>query len=159
MNSSLWQHCRTARESWRYRCRTLEADDIRGVIRRFGGRVRSRGTGYCFAESAPAAPRPTVVTVDPSHAVLRIAWTMPAGNVARVRVLRRAGVCPTAVDDPAAEIVADFGTAARAAHAGDDQVAAAGVYCYAVLAFGALGRPGRLATVSHTYLGRPPAAA
>ena len=53
MNTQLWSRCAAPQERYRYRCRTLEADDIRGVIRRFGGRVRSRGRAYCFAEPAP----------------------------------------------------------------------------------------------------------
>jgi chitodextrinase len=156
MNARLWTRCAPPPERYRYRCRTLEADDVRGAIRRFGGRVRSRGPAYCFAESAPAAPAVTVATADAERGLLRIAWTMPAGNVARVRVLRRAGACPTGADDPAAQVVADFATGSGAAQSGDDPVPAAGSYCYAVVAFGALGRPGALAAFSHVYLGRPP---
>jgi chitodextrinase len=158
MNTRLWTRCKAPPEAYRYRCRILEADDIRGVIRRFGGRVRSRGPAYCFAESAPAAPAVSVETADPERGVLRVSWTMPAGNVGRVRVLRRAGACPTAFNDPAAVVVADFATSAGAAHSGGDAVTAAGTYCYAAVAFGALGRPGALATASHAYLGRPPVA-
>ena len=155
MNSRLWTRCAPPPERYRYRCRILEADDIRGIVRRFGGRVRGRGPAYCFAETAPAAPVMTVATADPERGVLRVSWTMPAGNVAWVRVLRRAGACPTRPDDPAAQIVADFPTSAGLAHSGGDSVSAAGMYCYAVIAFGALGRPGALGTASHTYLGRP----
>ncbi len=158
MNTRLWTRCAAPREPYRYRCRILERDDIRGVIRRFGGRVRKRGPAYCFAESAPAAPALAVSTADPERALLRVAWTMPAGNVARVRILRRAGACPTGPDDPAAQIIVDLPTSAGAADAGGDAVPAAGAYCYAAFAFGALGRPGPAATVSHTYLGRPPVA-
>ena len=96
-------------------------------------------------------------TADP-NGLLRVSWTMPAGNVARVRVLRRDGACPTGIDDPAAQAVGDFESSAGAAQSTDDVVTTAGVYCYAVFALGALGRPGAVATVSHTYLGRPPIA-
>jgi chitodextrinase len=158
MNTRLWTRCKPPREGYRYRCRILEADDVRGIVRRFGGRVRGRGPAYCFAEPAPAAPAIAVATADAERGVLRVSWTMPAGNVARVRVLRRAGACPTGPDDPAAQIVADFPTGAGAAHSGGDAVSAAGTYCYAAVAFGALGRPGAPATASHAYLGRPPVA-
>ncbi len=156
MNSSLWTRCKRPAERWRYRCRILESDDIRGLVRRFGGRVRKRGSSFCAAEAAPAAPVAiSAATADPNGSI-HVAWTMPAGNVARARVLRRAGACPTAVNDPAAQPVAEIASSAGAAQSADDFVSAPGVYCYAVFALGGLGRPGALATVSHTYLGRLP---
>ena len=157
MNSSLWADCDRPPERWRYRCRTIESDDIRGLVRRFGGRVRKRGSAFCAAEAAPAAPVAiAAATADPSG-VLRISWTMPPGNVAGARVLRRAGACPTGPTDPAAQPVApDFAATPGSPQSIDDAVTAAGVYCYAVIALGGLGRPGALATVSHNYLGRPP---
>lgn len=158
MNTQLWTRCKPPREPYRYRCRILERDDIRGVVRRFGGRVRKRGPAYCFAEAAPAAPSASVATADAARAILRVSWTMPAGNVGRVRVLRRADGCPTGADDPAAQIIVDTPTSAGASQSGDDVVPGAGTYCYAVVAFGALGRPGPLTVVSHAYAGRPPIA-
>jgi hypothetical protein len=158
MNSSLWADCGRPNELWRYRCRTIESDDIRGLVRRFGGRVRKRGSAFCNAEAAPAAPVAiSAATADPDG-LLRVAWSMPAGNVAGVRVLRRDGACPTSAADPAAQVVAQFASSPGAAQAANNQVTTAGVYCYAVFGLGALGRPGALATVSHTYLGRPPIA-
>ena len=151
--------CDRPPERWRYRCRILESDDIRGLVRRFGGRVRKRGSAFCAAEAAPAAPVAIAAATADPNGLLRISWTMPAGNVARARVLRRAGACPTAADDPAAQAVADITSSPGTAQSVDDEVPAAGVYCYAVFALGALGRPGALATVSHTYLGRPPISA
>jgi chitodextrinase len=159
MNSSLWADCDRPPERWRYRCRTIESDDIRGLVRRFGGRVRKRGSAFCAAEAAPAAPVAiSAVTADP-QGLIRVAWTMPAGNVTRARVLRRADACPTAANDPVAQPVAEIASSPGAAQSADDVVSAAGVYCYAVFALGALDRPGALATVSHTYLGKPPVSA
>ena len=56
MNSVLWSRCNLPRLAWLYRCRILETDDVRGLVRRFGGRVKSVGQELCEAEPAPAAP-------------------------------------------------------------------------------------------------------
>ena len=56
MNSVLWSRCNLPRLAWLYRCRILETDDVRGLVRRFGGRVKSIGQELCEAEPAPAAP-------------------------------------------------------------------------------------------------------
>ncbi len=158
MNSKQWAHCTRPAEGWRYRCRMLESDDIRGLVRRFGGRVRKRGSAFCNAEAAPAPPVAiSAATTDP-NGLIRVSWTMPAGSVAGARVLRKAGACPTRVDDPGAEVIAFFPAGAGTAQTADNVVSTAGVYCYAVIAFGRLGRPGALATVIHTYLGRLPIA-
>ena len=62
-------------------------------------------------------------------------------------------------NDPAAQPVAHIPSSPGTAQSVNDEVPAAGVYCYAVFALGALDRPGALATVSHNYLGRPPISA
>jgi hypothetical protein len=158
MNSSLWGRCERPSEQWRYRCRALEADDVRGLIRRFGGRVRSRGAEFCDAEAAPGVPIGlTAATVDTAFGTVRLSWQMPSGSVARARVLRREGTCPTGPDDPAAQLVTEIVSGPGRAHTVDDSVSP-GRYCYAVVALGRLGRPGALAVVTHAYLGDPPVA-
>jgi hypothetical protein len=153
MNSELWRRCDPAPESWRYRCRTIEADDVRGIVRRFGGRVRARGAAFCDAEPAPGLPTGlAVTTVDPAEGRLRITWRTPA-NAARVRILRRAGECPTGPADPQAQLVG-----AGTGEAVDDQVLAPGRYCYAVMGQGPLGRPGPLAVAVHDFAGTAPVA-
>ncbi len=159
MNSRLWADCERPPERWRYRCRTIESDDIRGLVRRFGGRVSKRGSAFCAAEAAAPAPVAIAAETADTNGLLRVSWTMPAGNVAQARVLRRAGACPTAVNDPAAQPVAQIPSTPGTAQSALDEVPGAGVYCYAVFALGALDRPGALATVSHNYLGRLPISA
>ena len=124
-------------ERWRYRCRTLEADDTAVLIRRFGGRVRSRGLGVLLRRSRrPAAPldvgheRPT-----PSAASSCVSWTMPSGSVARVQVPAsrrsmpdRRSVIQRRRSSPISPL------SAGAAHSRDDVVTAAGSYCYTVFA-------------------------
>jgi chitodextrinase len=159
MNSSLWGRCRDAPERWRYRCRTLEADDVRGLVRRFGGRVRPRGPEFCDAEPAPGAPAVlSVVTADPSIGAVRLTWQMPARGVGRVRVLRRPGTCPTGPQDTGAQVIEDRESAAGRVETLDDYVPSPGRYCYAIVATGPLGRPGPLVTTVHDYLGEPPVA-
>ena len=80
MNSSLWADCDRPPERWRYRCRTIESDDIRGLVRRFGGRVRKRGSAFCAAEAAPAAPVAIAAATADPNGLLRISWTMPRGQ-------------------------------------------------------------------------------
>ena len=153
MNSSLWRHCGRPEERWRFRCRTIEADDVRGLVRRFGGRVRARGGGFCDAEPAPGLPAGlAVTTVDPAAGLLRIAWRTPSDS-ARVRILRRAGECPTGPADPQAVLVG-----AGTGEAVDDVVSAPGRYCYAVMGEGPLGRPGPLAVAIHDFAGTAPVA-
>jgi hypothetical protein len=153
MNSVLWHQCGRASETWRYRCRTLEADDVRGLVRRFGGRVRARGAEFCDAEPAPGlATDLAVTTVDPTQGLLRISWRTPA-NAARVRLLRRAGECPAGPADPQAQLVA-----AGVGESVNDQVPAPDRYCYAVMGEGPLGRPGPLAVAVHDFAGVAPVA-
>jgi hypothetical protein len=153
MNSRLWRHCERPAEPWRFRCRTLEADDVRGVVRRFGGRVRARGAAFCPAEPAPGLPADlAVTTIDPAQRLVRITWRTPP-NTARLRILRRAGTCPRRPDDPQAELVG-----VGPGEAAEDQVPAPGRYCYAVMGEGRLGRPGPLAVAVHDFAGVAPVA-
>jgi hypothetical protein len=158
MNSVLWARCKSAPQYWQHRCRVLEADDVRGVIRRFGGRLRSVGTPFCDSEAAPAAPAPPVATPDPARGSVRLSWQMPAKGFARVRLLRRLGVCPTAADDPAADVLLERRSTAAAQETYEDFPQTLGHYCYAVLALGSLGRPGALAFAAYDHVGRAPAA-
>lgn len=159
MNSVLWSICRDPALAWEYRCRVLERDDVRGAIKRFGGRVRTVGAEFCPAEAAPAAPTDLTVTVpDPAASSVRVSWRMPAGAGGGARVLARAGACPSAPDDPAAQQVADVTDGPGAVVAVDGYVPP-GSYCFAVFPRGRLGRPGAPATTVFQVVGPPPVAA
>ena len=148
MNSSLQGECRTPPERWRYRCRTLERDDVRGAVKLYGGRVRPVGKEVCFAASAPAAPTEvTAVTMPGEAGTVQVGWRTPAG-AKRIVVLQRANRCPTGPSDPRAMTVA----AIEHPQAGQIQTATdyppnPGRKCYAVYALGRLDRPSTAATV------------
>jgi hypothetical protein len=154
MNSLLWQMCKREPESWKYHCRPFERDDLRGLLRRFGGRARHLGPLFCDAEAQPAAPTGLTVTAGPTGA--QIAFKAPSGTVQMVRVLRRRDVCPAGVEDKAAEFVAiEDLKPGEAKTLTDDSLYSAGHYCYAVFAVGKLGRPGKIATAQFDFTGGP----
>jgi len=155
MNSQLWQHCRKPPVQWQYRCRVLERDDVRGLVRRFGGRIRSVGPDFCDAEAPPAPPAAIAVARDPASGLLNISWTEGAAPVAYAEVMRKAGGCPTGSGDPTATLVARIQTAPGQANVVRDLPGPAGAYCYAVVGLGPLGRPGTPALAGFEFLAEP----
>jgi chitodextrinase len=159
MNSVLWARCTTPPEQWRYRCRGLERDDVRGLIRLYGGRLRGVGPELCAAEPAPSAPVGlTAATIDAARGVVRVTWNTGTAPVARAQVLRKAGTCPTGPDDRQADLVASIETAPGRVQTVDDFGFSPGVHCYLVVMSGRLGRPGPAGTAAFTFLGQPPTA-
>lgn len=66
-----------------YRCRVLEADDLRGAIRLFGGSARPQGADWCPVSGLPAAVEDLTVTyapITPPNTVptLTWSWKLPA---------------------------------------------------------------------------------
>ena len=49
---------------WRWRCRLLEPDDVRGAVRAYGGRARRRPAPVCNLFAGPAAPRAVTAAPD-----------------------------------------------------------------------------------------------
>ena len=83
---------------WQARCRVLEPDDVRGAIRRYGGRMRPPAPEFCdIAPPAPLAPGGVHGTFDPSARVVTLSWTAPAGPaVAGYGFAAAPDACPTA---------------------------------------------------------------
>ena len=50
------ERCIPPLEPWRWRCRVLERDDVRGAVRLYGGRVKRRGRATCDLFAPPATP-------------------------------------------------------------------------------------------------------
>lgn len=149
MNSSNLAACKPPEKPWRFRCRALERDDVRGAVRQYGGRVRRLGPATCDAEPAPAAPTGVTATHAGSFGGVRVTWRTP-DSVRRVRVLRRNGTCPTGPEDRRADLVYES-TARRGEVV--DYPRTAGRKCYAVFALGRLMRPSAAATA--VFLGTP----
>lgn len=63
-------------------CRLLQADDLRGIVRRYGGRARLAPL-ICYRAPAPARPALAQADTDPGEtygqANLIVNWTAPAG--------------------------------------------------------------------------------
>ena len=62
---------------WRWRCRLLEPDDVRGAVRAYGGRVRRRPAPVCNLFAGPAAPRAVTAAPD-AFGGLAVGVTRPA---------------------------------------------------------------------------------
>jgi hypothetical protein len=60
---------------WQYRCRMIERDDIKGVIRRYGGKAKPLAGEFCPAYAPPAAPTGLTATYDDSGDWVVARWT------------------------------------------------------------------------------------
>lgn len=164
MQPSLGLGCRQAPEIWRFRCRLLEKDDLRGGVALFGGKVGRLGPEFCDRVPQPAAATELSVAPgapdDEGFSGVSVGWRTPKGTeLESVRILRRRDVCPAGPEDRDADEVET-----APANPGQTQTAtdyrgfpATGRYCYAVVVYGKFGRPGKLATVVYDHTG-PPAA-
>ena len=157
MNSQQWSRCNIPSLAWLYRCRILERDDVRGLVRRFGGRVKSVGQELCEAEPGPGAPIGVAATPDVNGAV-NVTWTEGAVPLTRTEVLRKAGGCPTGSGDTTSTLIARIDSGPGQAKSVPDVPPSPGSYCYAVVALGPLGRPGIVSTATVNYIGLPPQA-
>lgn len=62
---------------WRWRCRILEPDDVRGAVRIYGGRAKRRPKPICDLLASPAAPTDLRVS-DDGAGVLTARFRRPA---------------------------------------------------------------------------------
>jgi chitodextrinase len=152
MNSSLQGRCKTPPERYRYRCRTLERDDVRGAVKLYGGRLRPLAEEICFAAAQPSAPTEVAAVTDPAGESVQVSWRTPA-DARGIVVMRREDRCPTGPSDVHAETVARL-TAPTAGQiqSATDYPPNPGRKCYAVYALGRLDRPSNPATVVHLGL-------
>ena len=137
-------HCDLPQQTWRFRCRLLEPDDLTGAQRLFGGGMRIRGPEFCDLVPAPAAAAAAHATPRPGGGA-DITWTTPgSGDLEAVRVLRGA-TCPAGPGAPGAEDVGVIRAQPGAAQRIVDPHATPGT-CYAVVTVGQFNRPGPAAT-------------
>lgn len=129
MNPHGNQECKPILQPWRLRCRLLEADDVRGAIRRYGGRMRPLAPEFCDATPEPAAPTELAATFDSAERVVRVSWTNPAttGIVSAEAVLRSGG-CPPSFDGAYGVEVKPGQRSAEQLYPGE----ASGLHCVAV---------------------------
>ena len=100
-------------EPWRWRCRVLERDDVRGAVRIYGGRVKRRGRAVCDLFAPPATPGALAVVPD-GLGGLTASFARPPTREPPPHVLAGPGsyvvayrltTCPTAPDESGAGAV------------------------------------------------------
>ena len=122
MNSTLVtlspERCIPPLEPWRWRCRVLERDDVRGAVRLYGGRVRPRGRPICDLFAVPDTPRSLTAAPD-GFGGLVASFERPPSRRPPPHVLAgpdsylvayRLNTCPVSPDDPAAITTAGLWT-------------------------------------------------
>jgi hypothetical protein len=153
MNSVLFMKCKRPGEQWRYRCRTLERDDVRGVVKLYGGRVKKIGREICALEPQPPVPTDLAATFVANAAGVQVSWRTPAG-AASVRVLRGEGSrCPSDADAFQAFAGEVKKPRAGAIQSITDYGSEPGGDCYSVFAIGKHGRPSAPAKI--VFAGAP----
>jgi hypothetical protein len=78
---------------WEKRCRLLEADDVAGAIRRYGGRANALAPEFCDLYPPPPAPTGLTVTLD-AEGFADVRWT-PAPGVTSTAVAIGQDACTT----------------------------------------------------------------
>lgn len=95
------QTCPRRPKPWQLRCRLVEADDVRGAIRRYGGRMRPLAPEFCDATPAPGTPRELVASFDSAERTVRVSWrNPPTAGVSVAQVSVEPGACPPRFSDP-----------------------------------------------------------
>jgi hypothetical protein len=74
---------------WQRRCRLVEPDDVRGAIRRYGGRARKAGPEFCDLYPAPAAPAGLTARREPADGLVHVGWAPLPASHAPAWLLRR----------------------------------------------------------------------
>ena len=82
------QACPEPAGQWQKRCRLLEADDVAGAIRRYGGRAQPLAAEFC--DLYPPAPAPLSLTASlDADGAITAGWTPAPGVMATVVAVGR----------------------------------------------------------------------
>lgn len=146
-------------------CRLLQSDDLRGAVRRYGGRVRPRRERYCPIWSAPAtptaltatdAPDEVTITFTPPPAPAKLARLFdPFPPQSRVAIARGAGTCPTQQAPPVGGAVLEPGSTTTTVTLRLDKPAP-GSYCFVAWTEDSFGRASGLSTPARLEVTAPP---
>ncbi|MET0768865.1 MAG: matrixin family metalloprotease [Solirubrobacteraceae bacterium] len=82
------QACPKPAGAWEKRCRLLEADDVAGAIRRYGGRASALAPEFCDLYPPPPPPLALTAVVD-ADGFLAIRWTPSPGVTGTVVTVAR----------------------------------------------------------------------
>jgi len=112
--------------AWQLRCRPLERDDVRGAVRRYGGRVKPLAPAFC--NSYAPAPPPTGVTAGVDQfGRLVVRWALAPGSVGAHIAIQRDTCATVPMYTVATEYIGSH---------------PAGRYCVTLWGVDAQGRPG-----------------
>jgi Matrixin len=82
------QACPKPAGQWQKRCRLLEADDVAGAIRRYGGRAQPLAAEFCDLYAPAPAPLALAASLDADGAIAA-GWTPAPGVMATVVAVGR----------------------------------------------------------------------
>jgi hypothetical protein len=131
--------------AWQDYCALLEADDVRGLVRRYGGRARVPTKRVCDRGPAPAGVTDLVATLEADPVGgwdVRFSWTHPNSPGATVKVVYKYASCPTSWDDPDRSHYTDVPVVAGQPASTVFVRPTPGVVCALVQAFDQWGQPG-----------------
>ncbi|MDA0181592.1 matrixin family metalloprotease [Solirubrobacter phytolaccae] len=60
--------------AWQLRCRLLEPDDVRGALKRYGGRAKAYAPEFCDFAPPPLPPEGLAMTYDPAAQAFNLSW-------------------------------------------------------------------------------------
>jgi hypothetical protein len=91
--------CPQPPEPWRYRCRLIERDDLKGVLKRYGGKAKPLAPEFCDAYPPPPPPTALSATYDYDIAAITAQWVNGASaNVSHVYASLNKDTCSTQGD-------------------------------------------------------------
>jgi hypothetical protein len=149
MNAPFLASCPEPPHPWQLRCRLLEADDVRGAIRRYGGRMSPLPPEFCDSHPAPEAPLQLSARFAPESRAITATWRNPPAQGSRfVRLSVGLEACPPE-PGPHSESVEPGATGTATTDVGDE----GGRACVAVWTTDGFGR---LSAPATTWVDVPP---
>jgi hypothetical protein len=128
MNYGRNEKCAKPPVAWQLRCRLLEPDDVRGAIKRYGGRAKAYAPEFCDFAPPPVPPAGLVATWNPASSAIDLTWTNAADPyVYAVQWVITKDTCATAPTGAGAVTQPGPGTGSNPASA-----SAKGNYCVAM---------------------------
>ena len=124
MNYGREEKCPKPPAPWQLRCRLLEPDDVRGALKRYGGREGAYAPEFCDFAPAPVPPEALAISYDPAGQVFNLSWSNALNPyVFAVQWVVQYGACATAPTGAGAQ------TAPGPATGVNPGVGAKGSYC------------------------------
>ena len=127
MNYGRDEKCPKPPAPWQQRCRLLEPDDVRGALKRYGGRAKAYAPEFCDFAGPPTPPEGLAISYDPATQNFNLAWNNAANPyLFAVQWVVQRDVCATAPTGAGAQ------TAVGPATGVNPGAGAKGTYCVAM---------------------------